>query len=45
MEKKKENKCSTPYDDMGDDMLDDDGVIVEPDVRASIKNYFKKMLT
>ena len=29
--------------DIGDDMLDNDGMIVEPDVRASIKKYFKKM--
>ena len=32
-----------PFDDAGDDMLDNDGVIVEPDVRKSIQNYFKKM--
>lgn len=26
------------------DMLDEPGVIVEPDVRAKISDYFKKML-
>ena len=29
--------------DIGDDMLDRDGMIVEPDVRDSIKKYFKIM--
>jgi hypothetical protein len=29
--------------DLGDDMLDKDGVIVEPDVREKVKKYFKAM--
>jgi hypothetical protein len=31
------------YGDIGDDMLDRDGVIVEPDVRKKVKKYFKNM--
>ena len=43
MNKKKQNKRSLPYRDSGDDMLDKDGVIVEPDVRKSISSYFDSM--
>lgn len=32
-----------PYDDSGDDMLNRDGMIVEPDVRKSISKYFRDM--
>ena len=43
MNKKKQNKRSLPYHDLGDDMLNKDGVIVEPDVRKSISSYFDNM--
>jgi hypothetical protein len=34
---------SIPFDDTGDDMLDRDGMIVEPDVRKKVSKYFKAM--
>lgn len=40
---KNKKQKSIPYDNFGDDMLDRDGMIVEPDVRKSISKYFRDM--
>ena len=40
---KHKKKKSIPYDSMGDDMLDRDSTIVEPDVKKSISKYFRDM--
>lgn len=43
MKPKNKKSKSIPFKDAGDDMLNRDGMIVEPDVRKKISKYFKTM--